>query len=234
MEIKNVLTKIILWKGVGKDIEHSFANAKQRIYAVTPWISKEIAELLAKKSKELGEDNVKIILVEDESNYNALKNIAKRRINLNEFIITLFFTVFSFITALYTLRLFFISHSYMMLAVSFILFIASILFYASMRESFNVIYPFSLIIQRRKGNNYFLHSKLYIVDNHAYITSANLTQSGLWKNIESLVSIEDKNAVEELIKFVESVERKIEKVDPSEFMRKYTIKNKFLSFSLRR
>lgn len=230
MEIKNVLVRIMMWKGVGKDIEHSFANAKQRIYVVTPWISREIVELLVKKSRELGEDNVKVILVEDESNYRALKDVVKKRINLNEFIITLFFSVFSFFTALYTLKLFFSSHSYMMLSISFILFIASILFYVSMRESFNVVYPFDLIIQRKKGNNYFLHSKIYIVDNHAYITSANLTQSGLWKNIESLVSIEDKNAVEELIKFIESVERKINKIDLSEFMRKYALKNKFLSF----
>ncbi|NPA38365.1 MAG: hypothetical protein GXN99_01060 [Candidatus Nanohaloarchaeota archaeon] len=229
MELKNVLSRITIWKGVGKDIEHSLANAKQRIYVITPWISKENADLLAKKSKELGEENVMAILVEDESNYYALKDIASKRISKYEFLITLFFTVFSFFVSLYTFKLFFESYSYVMLAVAFILLIASFLFYVSMRESFVVSFPFNLVVQRKKGRNYFLHAKLYIIDNHAYITSANLTHAGLWKNIESLVSIEDKNAVEELIKFVHSIERKIEKVDVSEFMRRYALKNRFLA-----
>ena len=48
-------------------------------------------------------------------------------------------------------------------------------------------------------DNDFTHSKLYILDDIAVISSANFTESGLWKNIEEIVVFSDKQTVDEIV-----------------------------------
>ncbi|MBA7501440.1 Cardiolipin synthase A [subsurface metagenome] len=55
----------------------------------------------------------------------------------------------------------------------------------------------NLIVQYQSAR--FTHAKIYIVDDIGVIGSVNLTWKGLWYNIEVLVVIKDKKAVEKLI-----------------------------------
>lgn len=55
----------------------------------------------------------------------------------------------------------------------------------------------NLIVQDRSTR--FTHAKIYIMDDIGAIGSVNLTWKGLWQNVEVLVVMKDKKAVEKLI-----------------------------------
>jgi len=46
----------------------------------------------------------------------------------------------------------------------------------------------------------FIHAKIYAVDGYAVMGSANLTEKGLWENVEHLVIFEGEEEAEQVVK----------------------------------
>jgi phosphatidylserine/phosphatidylglycerophosphate/cardiolipin synthase-like enzyme len=84
---------------------------------------------------------------------------------------------------------FFFILSIFMFGVSFYLFFQ--------KEKVNFSFKIPMIVYNK--DNDFTHSKLYILDDIAVISSANFTESGLWKNIEEIVVFSDKQTVDEIV-----------------------------------
>jgi len=57
---------------------------------------------------------------------------------------------------------------------------------------------FPLFVYDYKKMRYLVHSKIYIVDDIAFIGSLNFTNAGLYRNFESIIKIEDPEAVHEI------------------------------------
>ncbi len=51
----------------------------------------------------------------------------------------------------------------------------------------------------------FTHSKIYIIDDTGAVGSANLTRSGPWNNLETLVIMRDKKTVNQLARIFHNV-----------------------------
>jgi phosphatidylserine/phosphatidylglycerophosphate/cardiolipin synthase-like enzyme len=184
--------KISFGRAVGHILEDLIGSAKQRIYVVTPWISPKYAELLLKK-KEKGCD-VFLITTNDTSNtqhFHSLqilleKNVEAPKFKKNAkylFAISIFFMLLGI----------FLSFSFILGA--FLLGIYIYLFFQKERVSFSFKIP--MIVYNKDYD--FTHSKLYILDDIAVISSANFTESGLWKNIEEIVVFSDKQTVDEIV-----------------------------------
>ena len=113
----------------------------------------------------------------------------------------------------------------------FLLFVALsvplFVFYKELRFSFVVEEPFKITIQK-KGGEYHIHSKVYLIDDSMFLTSANMTHTGFWKNIEMLVKIKDPQAIEEIERFIEGIKNKIDPMPLDEFIKDYGIRYNFV------
>jgi len=184
--------KISFGRAVGHILEDLIGSAKQRIYIVSPWVSPKYAELLLKK-KEKGCD-VFLVTTNDISNsqhLHSLKILLEKNVEAPKFRKYLkHFFALSVLFMLFGIFLpFFFILSIFMFVVSFYLFFQ--------KEKVNFSFKIPMIVYNK--DNDFTHSKLYILDDIAVISSANFTESGLWKNIEEIVVFSDKQTVDEIV-----------------------------------
>jgi len=184
--------KISFGRAVGHILEDLIGSAKQRIYIVSPWISPKYAELLLKK-REKGCD-VFLITTNDSSNtqhLHSLQILLEKNVEASKF---KRYTKYLFALSIFFLLLGILSPFSFILAI-FVLGICVYLFFQKEKVSFSFKIP---MIVYNKDND-FTHSKLYILDDTAVISSANFTESGLWKNIEEVVVFSDKQTVDEIV-----------------------------------
>jgi len=184
--------KISFGRAVGHILEDLIGSAKQRIYVVSPWISPKYAELLLKK-KEKGCD-IFLVTTNDTSNkqhLSSLRLLLEKNVEAPKFKkYKGYFLIASILSLFIGLFFpFFIFFSFFLFGISFYLFLQ--------KEKVNFSFKIPMIVYNK--DNDFTHSKLYILDNIAVISSANFTESGFWRNIEEIVVFSDKQTVDEMV-----------------------------------
>lgn len=187
MYIREDNTTIRIGKGIGDTLESEIHDAKRRLWIVSPWISERYAFLLAKKCDN-GVD-VRLITTNDYTNKGharALRALSQRR---KWYLISL---------ALVSVGVAIIFKEPVGMLIAAALVIAYLL---PKRDKAKV----RLTIKNHLTD--FVHSKIYVVDSKAMISSANLTYSGLKKNYETLVIFEKESVVESIAKTYEELER---------------------------
>lgn len=186
MHLREDNTTIRIGNGIGDILEREIHDAKRRLWIVSPWISERYAILLAKKC-DSGVD-VRLITTNDYTNRGharALRALSQRKDHL----ISLALVSIGF-------AILFREPLGMLVAVALV-----IVHFLHRRDKIMV----RLTIKNKAAN--LVHSKIYVVDSKAMISSANLTYSGLKKNYEALVIFEKESVVESIAKTYEELER---------------------------
>ncbi len=185
--------KVECGKEVGDALLREIKKVKKRIYVVSPYLSEEMIELLRRKAQE-GVD-VKLLTNDVKALKAGDKTRTKRSIKegLKEEIETFFTVIFwtfvlgmaaaaykplqkaiaVLIALIFTLYFFYLNYK----ALSFFWGLFTRPFRKS-ETSFEVKIPLD-----------FVHAKLYIVDEKAYMGSANFTKSGMYSNVECLAEM---------------------------------------------
>lgn len=191
MLVRKGNVEISVGKAVGHIIEDILISSNKRLWIVSPWLSPKYAEFLIKK-KESGVD-VKLITTNDLDNAahkDSLKILIERK---NEpFIenqkLAILISLIILVIGILTISKYF---GVLLIFIGLCLISISLL----KKEKFEAKIPVTIIDK----SSDFTHSKIYIIDNNVGIVgSANLTDSGFWKNIETAVVMKDKKLVEEL------------------------------------
>ncbi len=190
MHLKEDYVTIRIGKKIGSILEKELTDAKSRVWVVSPWLSENYAQLLARKG-DAGLD-VRLITSNDSTNHSharALQALLRRK---TESLISL---------SLISFGLGFLLRS--AIGLLFILFgiILLLIHFLQKPEKAKI----RLTIKDRSTD--FVHSKIYVVDSRAMISSANLTKYGLWKNTETLVVFDKPAFVEEIAKAYEELEK---------------------------
>ncbi len=194
MLIKKDSFEISVGKGVGHVLEDILLSAKTRLWVVSPWISPKYANILVKKASE--GVNVKLLTSNDFSNKthrNSVSNMItfKRKIKRSPAYLSIIFT-FLFL-ALASIELFWLA---LTVVPIFIFLRYGITFVAEPKLQIT-------IFDKRKE---FTHSKIYISDHISATGSANLTESGLWRNVETIVVMRDPEVTEDISKVFHNME----------------------------
>jgi phosphatidylserine/phosphatidylglycerophosphate/cardiolipin synthase-like enzyme len=147
-------------KGVGKKIEEAIKGAKRRVIVISPWIGEKEAELI----RSLKVD--KFVLTGEEGN-RALEVLSERRFDIGRFLLALLLGALGLGLVLLGWYL----PGIVVLLLSFLV------GFLSRKKQ---LLPFVALDRN-------LHAKIYIVDEDAYLTSANLTPSGRNRNVEFLL-----------------------------------------------
>ncbi|MGB9703255.1 MAG: phospholipase D family protein [Candidatus Micrarchaeia archaeon] len=184
--------KISFGRAVGHILEDLIGSAKQRVYVISPWLSPKYANLLLQK-KEKGCD-VFLITTNDFSNKQHASSLQLLLDKTKEE--PKFRKYWKFSAILAFLFLFFSIFSILFLFLSLSFFIFS--FYLFLQKE-KVTFSFKIPMIVYDKDNDFTHSKLYILDNVAILSSANFTESGLWRNIEEIVIFSDEKIVNEIV-----------------------------------
>lgn len=163
-----------------KLIEELFKKSNE-LMIISPFISKNYASTLLRYSQS---KKVRIILSNNKSNMAALGVLnTKTGINGN---IKLFLFIF-------TLLVISIILNFAAISLFLLIFLILLLIYIINKTRSN---GNNLHIKVPKGK--FIHEKLYIGSNYAIVGSANLTYSGMHKNIEYMRIINDQKELIEL------------------------------------
>jgi len=163
-------------KDVGKYIEPALEKAKKRIIVISPWISKKYLELLVQKAKE----GAKVVIVTSTKNRDLkrIESICGSRSNIANSLVLLSLAL---ALLLYSELQWVLEPVRSVLA--FLPLVAS-LWYALRKSASRERFPLEIYVV---DDSHFVHSKIYVFDDVVITGSANLTQSGLWKNTESIV-----------------------------------------------
>lgn len=188
MHINEKEFKVNTGKGVGNELEELLIKSKKRLWIVSPWISKKYAELLIKK-KEEGVD-VKLITTTSYGNKDHLKglmlliNPVKKRDDKK-------YKLYSWLMLGSIPLIFF----YGIGIIAFVIFL--MLRKRCVWLQFQS--PIGLKIYKTVYSdgvpNEMMHIKSYIADDNYCLGSVNLTNKGLWDNIESLVIFNSESIV---------------------------------------
>ncbi len=156
--------KVFSGKGVGKIVEDTIKSSKRFLVAVSPWISEKYAKALFKKSRE----GVNVIVVTTKDSEKTFLKLIKKYCSKkpSKKLLLLGLLLLPFVIGL------------------FILLIAILKSKSAKTKGGKI----KIIIV---DENFFVHVKAYINEKYAIIGSANLTESGLWKNVE-ILSVFDK------------------------------------------
>ncbi|GEM_PF-2838334 len=227
MKINRTLSQIEIDKGVGKEIEKKLLNAKDRIIVISPWISKRYISILHKKTHEI--KDLRIFTYENEENYYSINPFVEKKLHLKEFVLNGILTLVSFSLFIYLLLYFLESYKFIFLILSILVFISFLLFFINLKESYTIQCNMNIIIQSENDEN-FLHLKAYLIDKELYISSANLTENGMSKNIESMVRFDDNIVIEEFLRYADHLTKKVNMIPLENFIKKYSIKTKFFGF----
>ncbi len=198
--IKKGDIELSMGKAVGHVLEDELIGVKNRMWIITPWISKEYARLLLKK-KEDGVD-VKLITTDENSNKDSLLYLIEKRVEPSYSNIPPCIKPLSVLMILSSI-VFIKSES----GLWFILMIGGfILAYLAFSTKTVYVPKIPLTIIAKQGYDDFTHSKIYILDKKAVVGSANLTKKGLWHNWESIAIIKNENIVKEIARVFETLE----------------------------
>ncbi len=226
MKISRAVSEVSIDHNIGKEMIMLLENAKDRIIIISPWISKGFVNIIYKKAAQ-GISH-KIFLVEDEQNYDAIEGFVDKKIKFWEFIFNLLLSIFSLVLFFYIGVYFLKSMNFLLLIASMMVLLAFILFLINLKESFEIKTPLNVRIQS-KNDAHFLHLKAYLIDNTLFLGSANLTETGMKKSIESIIKYNDTVVIEEFLRYLDELEHKINLIPLDEFIKKYSIKTKLLS-----
>ncbi len=192
--------KIIFGKAVGHFIEDLIVSAKQRVWIISPWISEKYADLLLKlKEKNI---DVKLVTSNDKLNEKSIKKLIeeviqfkvkglKRMIYISICISLIFINIFYFnlLTFIFSSLLF------------------SLFAYELIKKEKLIHKKIDVEIVDRVEN--FMHSKIYLIDEYAIITSANFTESGFWRNYEFAIIIKNPEISKKVSKYFEYLKSNI-------------------------
>jgi phosphatidylserine/phosphatidylglycerophosphate/cardiolipin synthase-like enzyme len=195
MLIKKDDFEISLGKGVGHVLEDIILGAEKRLWVTSPWVSPKYAEVLVKKAK----DGVDVKLLTS----NDLKNVAHRK-SMKQMVsfkrkVERVPAYLSFVLTALFIALSSLSLPWLALTIFpiYIFYKYGLVFIA--KPELDLV-----VFNKRKK---FTHSKIYISDDISVTGSANLTESGLWNNIETVVVIRDKEITEEISKVFLNMEQ---------------------------
>ncbi len=193
MLIKKGNLEVSVGKAVGHILEDHLISAKKRLWIISPWISPEYADLALKKSEE-GVD-VQIVTTNDYGNNKHRQSLTKLFEEKMETFQEgrLGFKVMAIILTFFGLLLAGAISSIMIVILIIVPFIYRSKITRTRYYCVPKIGEDKMIVYDRY--NRFTHSKFYIIDNIGAVGSANLTRSGLWKNVEVLVIMKDKKIV---------------------------------------
>ncbi len=161
-------------------IEQALRSAERRIVVVSPWISEEYARLLREKS----DAGVNVSLCVSTSEH--LEPLRKREIR-PEYAAVLF------------------------VGFSLVFFgIAQGVFPTAIAGAALIVFAIYLLVQKTYAVHVsipepFVHAKIYVVDDRAYLSSANLTHAGMHENVEFVVEIDDKDTVDRIVKEIQAL-----------------------------
>ena len=200
--VKEKNIELSIGKAVGHVLEDELVATKKRLWVVSPWLSEKYAKFLERK-KQNGVD-VKLITTND---YNNLQHLNSLKYLIKVGYEPLFHSLDTPTIKLVLGAILFLSFFTLLISPLSLFLIAFILFLLGASFVKKIIYysNISLTIIDRYAD--FTHSKLYILDDEAIIGSANLTESGLWKNWESLVIIKRKDLIKKLVDVFKSLEK---------------------------
>ena len=214
MELKAGNVEFYFGRGVGMIIEGLLAKARSRVWVVSPWISEKYARALNK----LASKGVKVRVTTSDDTANAahrkaVKELVREKEVLQEkevnysndwlFFVGLFFIFISGIILPFSTSA---SFSFALLGVCGV--VASILVSRKRKITTTSYEPdpnVELHIFNWGGGDEQLHSKMYIVDDVVIVGSANLTESGLFRNIEFVAVIKDPELIKEIEELYEEI-----------------------------
>lgn len=194
MLVKKGPFEISFGKGVGHVLEDIILGAKKKLWVISPWVSPKYADILIDKSKK-GVD-VKLLTSNDFSNSSHKKSLAKMIDFQRELkkkpaylsgILAFLFLALSFI------NIYFLAFNLVPIFVFFRYGLVSVA-----RPKVNII-----LFDKKKQ---LTHSKIYILDNISATGSVNLTNQGMWRNIETITVIKDKEITNEIEKVFNNME----------------------------
>ncbi len=162
-------------RGVGLIIERAILSAERRIVVCSPWISEKYAEILSRKARE----GVEVHVVTSEAPAPLLRRDLR-------WLPLLFLSIALAALSIYT------SQSLPLLLSAGLLTLSLLLL--ARRPVVDIHVP--------PG---FVHAKIYVVDGVAYLSSANLTESGMHGNVEFVVVVDDPREVERIERAVLSL-----------------------------
>lgn len=206
--------QIYMGKNAGRYISYDIQDCQHSIKIVTPYISKELLDLIAKKSSNGIE--VSLVLSSDVikkpeelsrlivQNRHIIEKACKKRTLLRK--ANTIYTISIIITTILLMHI--IHPLYIIVATSLIL-------SAALRKLEKKIRIFSYEYQanyntaiitspynahEKSEKNYLIHAKLFIIDNQkAYLGSLNFTNAGFQHNYESLIKFTDQQTVNLLL-----------------------------------
>jgi phosphatidylserine/phosphatidylglycerophosphate/cardiolipin synthase-like enzyme len=218
--------KLIHGRGVGNQLTEAVNKAENRIWVVTPWISKKYAKQLVKKHDN-GVD-VKLMTTDD------LGNSAQKK-SLNYLIDTwkeekgqdlswLRKTGYGLILGGLALAALAQSPAPTLISVLG----AGAAGYGHVMDDFRKVTKIqkNMAFQMFNGDYHshssLTHSKIYILDDQVFVGSANFTEHGLWQNIEVMFQFQDEELKEEARDIFDSIDQSVEteEVDVTEVAQK--------------
>ncbi len=159
-----------------KQIERLFKKSKN-ISIISPYISQSYAQILLRYSAN---KNIRLITSNAQTNAQALKFLLAPKLGVMKTgIFVLLLTIISFLI------------NFILIGILLGIFSVMFIFLGYMRLKTK-----NVGVKIPKGK--FIHEKVYIGDDYAITTSANLTYSGMHKNIENMVIIRDNIQLEQL------------------------------------
>ncbi len=188
MRVASNNIEVVFGKGIGHVIEDLLMHASKRIWIMSPWISEKYADfLISKKNKGL---EVKVFTSDNfriESHKRAVKKLFNVRYEWNKITI---FVLIAYLSILIVLSF--------LITPAFLVF--SIL--AAPAKKWLKKTNVEKIIDVEIFDNIasLTHAKIYVIDDKVVIASANLTESGFYKNLEAATIIRD----EEVVKNIEN------------------------------
>ncbi len=207
MEIRTKNVEFYFGRGVGMILEGLLAKAKKRVWVVSPWISEKYARALNK----LADRKIKVRVVTSDDIGNSAHRTALEEL-IGEIEVTEteeqeyrhdWLLALGGLTAFVGLMIvsFDITLALSLMSLGGL----GVFFYFVLTGKRTVEYTtyepdpkVELHIFNWGGGEEQLHSKIYIIDNVAVVGSANLTESGLFRNIEFVAVIRDPDMVKEI------------------------------------
>jgi len=206
-------------------------SAKRKIWVVSPWISSEVAQLLIQKHTEGVDTKLITTLNMTPSHIQALSQLLERKKELVRpqhrglliagYIIVLFGLLASIIL-LVAPEITPIVYALPTLLIVVIVGLVLLALGMGVKRSYltPIIGEGNLVIHRDEQS---LHAKLLICDDIAVIGSANMTWSGLHRNIEIIVVIRNPQLVRRLEDFFEKLLSKQQEADIQKTLRQISI-----------
>lgn len=191
MHLREDNVTIRIGKGIGNILEKELNSAQNRVWVVSPWLSEKYALLLARKGAA-GLD-VRLITTNDNTNHGHIRALQALSTKRTGYLVSLSLIGFG-LGVLFrgAIGLLFVLGSVILLSI----------------HLFSKPAKAKVQLTIKDRNIDFVHSKIYVIDSKAMISSANLTYSGLKKNYETLVIFEKESVVESIAETYEELEGK--------------------------